>query len=103
MKRSDTSSRFPEITYQSFAFQRNVPKAESSHLLPANQIISFIFAQMIYNDEFDDNLKLLSKLIRILRITFRYTQLCGRCLVNMTPVVNMVIHCVFALLQAKYI
>ena len=43
-------------------------------------------------------LKLLSKLIRILRITFCYTQLCGRCLVNITPVVNVVIHCVFALL-----
>ena len=42
-------------------------------------------------------LKLLSKLIRILRITFCYKQLCGRCLVHMTPVVKVVIHCVFAL------
>ena len=39
-----------------------------------------------------------SKLIRILRITFCYKQLCGRCLVHMTPVVKVVIHCVFALL-----
>ena len=31
-------------------------------------------------------------------IRFYYTQLCGRCLVNMTPVVKVVIHCVFALL-----
>ena len=43
-------------------------------------------------------LKLPSKFIRILRITFYYTQLCGRCLVHMTPVVKVVIHCVFALL-----
>ena len=48
-------------------------------------------------------LKLLSKLIRILRITLCYKQLCSRCLVNMTTVDNMVIHCVFALLSAKYI
>ena len=48
-------------------------------------------------------LKLLSKLIRNLRITFCYTQLCSRCLVNMTPVVNVVIHYVFALLSAIYI
>ena len=41
-------------------------------------------------------LKLLSKFIRILRIRFCYTQLCGGCLVNMTPVVKVVIHCVFA-------
>ena len=33
-------------------------------------------------------LKLLSKLIRIFCITFCYTQLCGGCLVNMTPVVS---------------
>ena len=37
-------------------------------------------------------------LIYILRITFSDTQLCGRCLINMTPVVKVVIHCVFALL-----
>ena len=43
-------------------------------------------------------LKMLSKFIRILRIRFCYAQLCGRCLVNMTPVVKLVIHCVFALL-----
>ena len=43
-------------------------------------------------------LKMPSKLIRILRITFCYNQLCGRCLVHMTPVVKVVIHCVFALL-----
>ena len=36
-------------------------------------------------------LKLLSKLIRILRITFCYKQLCGRCLVHMTPVIKVVI------------
>ena len=30
--------------------------------------------------------------------TFCYKQLCGRCLVHMTPVVKVVIHCVFALL-----
>ena len=48
-------------------------------------------------------LKMPSKLIRILRITFCYKQLCGRCLVHMTPVVKVVIHCVFALLLAKYI
>ena len=42
--------------------------------------------------------KMPSKLIRILRITFCYKQLCGRCLVHMTPVVKVVIHCVFALL-----
>ena len=48
-------------------------------------------------------LKMPSKLIRILRITFCYKQLCGRCLVHMTPVVKLVIHCVFALLYAKYI
>ena len=50
----------------------------------------------------NNNLKLLSKLIRNLRITFCYTQLCSRCLVNITPVVNVVIHCVFAL-STKYI
>ena len=44
-----------------------------------------------------------SKLIRILRITFCYKQLCGRCLVHMTPVVKVLTHCVFALLLAKYI
>ena len=43
-------------------------------------------------------LKMPSKLIRILRITFYYKQLCGRCLVHTTPVVKVVIHCVFALL-----
>ena len=43
-------------------------------------------------------LKMPSKLIRILRITFCYKQLCGRCLVHMTPVVKVVIHCVFPLL-----
>ena len=43
-------------------------------------------------------LKMPSKLIRILRITFCYKQLCGRCLVHMTPVVKVVIHCIFALL-----
>ena len=43
-------------------------------------------------------LKMPSKLIRILRITFCYKQLCGRCLVHMIPVVKVVIHCVFALL-----
>ena len=36
------------------------------------------------------------------RLHFTYnvsdTQLCGRCLINMTPVVKVVIHCVFALL-----
>ena len=42
--------------------------------------------------------QLLSKLIRILRITLYYKQLCGRCLVHMTPVVKVVTHCVFALL-----
>ena len=31
--------------------------------------------------------------IRISRIRFCYTQLCGRCLVNMTAVVKVVIHC----------
>ena len=36
-------------------------------------------------------LKMPSKLICILRITFCDTQLCGRCLVNMTPVVKVVI------------
>ena len=45
-----------------------------------------------------DSLKLLFKLIRILHITFCYKQLCGKCLVHMTPVVKVVIHCVFALL-----
>ena len=44
------------------------------------------------------SLKMPSKLIRILRITFCYKQLCGRCLVHMTPVVKAIIHCVFALL-----
>ena len=48
-------------------------------------------------------LKMPSKLIRILRITFCYKQLCGRCLVHMTPVVKVVIHCALALLYAKYI
>ena len=43
-------------------------------------------------------LKMPSKFIRILRITFCYKQLCGRCLVHMTPVVKVVTHCVFALL-----
>ena len=46
----------------------------------------------------DTALKMPSKLIRILRITFCYKQLCGRCLVHMTPVVKVVMHCVFALL-----
>ena len=45
-----------------------------------------------------NTIKMPSKLIRILRITFCYKQLCGRCLVHMTPVVKVVIHCVFALL-----
>ena len=44
------------------------------------------------------DLKMPSKFVCILRITFSDTQLCGRCLVNMTPVVNVVIDCVFALL-----
>ena len=48
-------------------------------------------------------LKMPSKLICILRITFCYKQLCGRCLVHMTPVVKVVIHFVFGILQAKYI
>ena len=52
-------------------------------------------------DRFGDKLKLLSKLIRILRITFCYTQLCGRCLVSMTPVVNVAIHCVLILQYYK--
>ena len=43
-------------------------------------------------------LKMTSKFIRILRITFCYKQLCGRCLEHMTPVVKVVTHCVFALL-----
>ena len=46
----------------------------------------------------DYKLKMPSKFIRILRTTFCYKQLCGRCLVHMTPVVKVVIHCVFALL-----
>ena len=33
-----------------------------------------------------------------LHFTFSDTQLCGRCLINMTPVVKVVIHCVVALL-----
>ena len=37
---------------------------------------------------FKQILKLLSKLIRILRITWCDRKLCGRCLVNMTPVVS---------------
>ena len=45
-----------------------------------------------------DCLKMPSTLIRILRITFCYKQLCGRCLVHMTPVVKVVIHCIFPLL-----
>ena len=38
--------------------------------------------------------------INLTYLTFCDTQLCGRCLVNMTPVVKVVIHCVlnFALL-----
>ena len=43
-------------------------------------------------------LKMPSKFVCILRITFSDTQLYGRCLINMTPVVKVVIHCVFALL-----
>ena len=45
-------------------------------------------------------LKMPSKFIKfcILHITFSDTQLCGRCLINMTPVVKVVIHCIFALL-----
>ena len=46
----------------------------------------------------DTKLKMPSKFIRILRITFCYKQLCGRCLVHMTPVGKVVTHCVFALL-----
>ena len=43
-------------------------------------------------------LKLLSKFICITYfIRFYYTQLCGRCLVNMTAVVKVVIHCVLIL------
>ena len=45
-----------------------------------------------------NKLKMPSKFVCILRTTFSDTQLCGRCLVNMTPVVKVVIHCVFALL-----
>ena len=57
MKRSDTCSRFPVITYQRnlSAVQiksRKQPFAVSG--LIANQIISFIFALTIY-DKFDDN------------------------------------------------
>ena len=33
-------------------------------------------------------LKMPSKFVCILRITFSDTQLCGRCLINMTPVVS---------------
>ena len=57
----------------------------------ANRNIGIIIRTFSY-------LKMPSKLIRILRITFCYKQLCGRCLVHMTPVVKVVIHCVFALL-----
>ena len=60
--------------------------------------VAVIFAVKSYIYIYISVVKLLSKLIRILRITFCYTQLCGRCLVNMTPVVKVVIHCVFALL-----
>ena len=47
-------------------------------------------------NKYDICLKMPSKLIRILRITFCYKQLCGRCLVHTTQVVKVVIHCVFA-------
>ena len=40
--------------------------------------------------ELQVQLKMPSKFIRILRITFCYKQLCGRCLVHMTPVVKVV-------------
>ena len=51
-----------------------------------------------YTFLFGTLLKMPSKLIRIVRITFCYKQLCGRCLVHTTQVVKVVIHCVFALL-----
>ena len=57
-----------------------------------------LFMQSSYYNNDMPILKMPSKLIRILRITFYYKQLCGRCLVHMTPVVKVVIHCVFALL-----
>ena len=47
-------------------------------------------------------LKMPSKLIRILRITFCYKQLCGRCLVHMIPIVKVVIHFVFAQCKLHY-
>ena len=63
-------------------------------LRPAKLVASFISLEA----DIMLTLKMPSKLIRILRITFSDTQLCGRCLVHMTPVVKVVIHCVFALL-----
>ena len=68
-------------------------------------LVVVISAGMVENSQngVSRSLKLLSKLIRILCITFCYMQLCGRCLVNKTPVVKVVIHCVFALLKTKFI
>ena len=56
------------------------------------------FTLFVYNYKTQKGNKMPSKFIRILRITFCYKQLCGRCLVHTTPVVKVVTHCVFALL-----
>ena len=66
-------------------------KGEYNIVVDVKQLFQFRSSKKSY-------LKMPSKLIRILRITFCYKQLCGRCLVHMTPVVKVVIHCVFALL-----
>ena len=65
---------------------------ESCELVRERRILYYIRRYPV------SQLKMPSKLIRILRVTFCYKQLCGRCLVHMTPVVKVVIHCAFALL-----
>ena len=50
MKRSDTCSRFLEITYESCSYQLNEPKAAGGHV----PVISLIFARVIY-DAFNAN------------------------------------------------
>ena len=50
---------------------------------------------VVVGDKTRIDLKMPSKFVCILRITFSDTQLCGRCLINLTPVVKVVIHCVF--------
>ena len=78
-KRSDTCSRFLEITYQSYSISANEPKAAGGNLvlvrlgLITNQIILYSFAHAIY-DEIDANAMVTDRIITT--HSFRHLWLC---------------------------